>query len=257
MIDKCGLGKPGVFTSKSPGDWAHWSFKFRNYITNSGFPKGRVCLDWAQDREEPISEIEVGSDLHHVPDAEVLNDQLFAALAALLDGEALDILMNTTEGQGFEAWREISKRFDPKTKGRTRNKLIHLLTPGQCTLGELSSKIEQWEESVRRYGERSRTAWSDDFRVASLTSMCPKVFQDHIGLNQNRLAKYEDVRNEVFSYLEMKHDSQKPTPMDVGSWDYEKGGKGKGKKGFSPWGEGKGGKESGKGYGKQSDKRKR
>ena len=57
-----------------------------------------------------ITEIEVGSDLHHIPDCEILNDQLYAALAALLDGEALDILMNTVEGQGFEAWRKISKR---------------------------------------------------------------------------------------------------------------------------------------------------
>ena len=53
------------------------------------------------------------------------------------------------------------------------------------------------------------------------------MLQDRTGLNQNRPAKYEDVRNEIFSYLETKQDIQKPTPMDVGPWDYDKGGKGK------------------------------
>ena len=45
LIDKKGLGKPNIFNSKNNHDWPHWAFKFRNYITNSGFPKGRVCLD--------------------------------------------------------------------------------------------------------------------------------------------------------------------------------------------------------------------
>ena len=71
--------------------------------------------------------------------------------------------------------------------------------------------------------------------------MCPKALQEHIGLNQNRPAKYEDVRNEIFTYLETKQDTQRPTPMDVDSWDYDKDGKGKGKNGFQLLGKGKDG----------------
>ena len=168
---------------------------------------------------------------------EVFNDQLYAALAALLDGEALDILMNTTEGNGLEAWRKITKRFDPKTKGRIRGNLMQLLAPPQCNINELSSKIEQWEESARRHEETARKPVDEGIRVASLNSMFLKIPQDHIGLNQNRLIKYEDVRNEIYSFLENRqdfhHNSQRPTPMDLGSWDYDKGKGGKfgGKKG--------------------------
>ena len=114
------------------------------HIANSGFPKGWVCFDWAQDRDEVIFDVEVGSGLHHIPDAGTLTDQLYAALASLLYGEALDILMNTTEGQGFEVWRKVSRRFDPKTKGRTRNKPLTLLNRGQCTLADVPARIGQW-----------------------------------------------------------------------------------------------------------------
>ena len=136
-----------------------------------------------------ISDVEVGSGLSHILDADTLIDQLYAALASLLDGEALDILMTAVERQGFEAWRKVSKRFDPKTKGRTRNKLLTFVSPGQCTFVDLSSSIERWEEKVRRHEERTKKPWDEDFRVASLTSMRPKVLMDHIGMNQSRPAK--------------------------------------------------------------------
>ena len=41
LIDREGLGKPTTFNSKNPSEWVHWAFKFRNYITSSGFPHGR------------------------------------------------------------------------------------------------------------------------------------------------------------------------------------------------------------------------
>ena len=32
LIDRRGLGKPTVFTSKAPTEWPHWSFKFKNFL---------------------------------------------------------------------------------------------------------------------------------------------------------------------------------------------------------------------------------
>ena len=135
-------------------------------------------MDWAQNETDTILKSTVSSALTGDSDIEVFNDQLYAALAALLDGEALDILMNTTEGNGLEAWRKIAKRFDLKTKGRIRGNLMQLLAPQQWSINELSSRIEQWEESVRRHKGKARKPVDEDIRVASLTSMCPKIFQN-------------------------------------------------------------------------------
>ena len=106
-----------------------------------------------------ISDVEVGSDLAHVPDADIPNDQLHAALASLLDGEAPDIFMDAVEGQGCEAWRKVSKRFDPKTKGRTRNKSMTLTNPGERTITDFSSCVEQWvRQEVFGRGHSRRSA---------------------------------------------------------------------------------------------------
>ena len=50
-----------------------------------------------------------------VPDSVEINPQVYVALAELLEGEALDIVKNTTRGQGLEAWRKLVRRFDPQT----------------------------------------------------------------------------------------------------------------------------------------------
>ena len=39
--------------------------------------------------------------------------QLYAVLAQLCDGEALDLIQNVTGSDGCEAYRVLSRRFDP------------------------------------------------------------------------------------------------------------------------------------------------
>ena len=69
----------------------------------------------------------------------------------MTEGEACDIVKNTTPDQGLEAWRKVTKRFDPHTGQRKRTLMSSILQPGQFKLAELSSAIEQWEERTRTY----------------------------------------------------------------------------------------------------------
>ena len=46
------------------------------------------------------------------PDSVEINFQVHVALAELLEGEALDIVQNTTRGAGLEASRKPVGRFD-------------------------------------------------------------------------------------------------------------------------------------------------
>ena len=55
------------------------------------------------------------------PDSVEINPQVYVALAELLEGEALDIVQNTTRGAGLEAWRKLVRMFDPQTVSRTLN----------------------------------------------------------------------------------------------------------------------------------------
>ena len=62
--------------------------------------------------------------------------------------------------------------------------------------------------------------------------MCLEVLQEHIGLNRSRFLNYEDVRNEIFSFLELKQVAtlnKAPLdgdgglkPMDIDGFDLKK-----------------------------------
>ena len=79
--------------------------------------------------------------------------QIHKGLAEFTEGESWNMISNCKKN-GLEAWRRLRGRFDPATGGRKRNLLRNVLNPGQCSLENLGSGIERWEELVARYEQR-------------------------------------------------------------------------------------------------------
>ena len=115
-------------------------------------PSSRDTLDWAAQQDTPILNVD---DVEAGPDSFEINPQVYVALAELLEGEALDIVQNTTRGAGLQAWRKLVRRFDPQTFGRKRTLLSRIINPGTVKVHVLSRAIEQWEERVRSYQSRA------------------------------------------------------------------------------------------------------
>ena len=179
--------------------------------------------------------------------------QVYAVLQNLLEDEPFSIIRNILKGNGLEGWRKLAKRYDPATGARKKSLLKHILTPERQKLSDLSAYLEQWMELVRRYEDRrgsgGRNELPDDIKISILESICPVELEKHLQLNRQRLDTFEDVYEEIASYLETRvgiklkigsgHATSSGDPMDVGS--FHKGGKG-GKKGGKGKGKGKDGK---------------
>ena len=215
LIDTKGLGKPHNFNGKETDKFLPWSIKTRNYVLGV-FPELRPVLEWAEERDAAIQQADIdeafghaADDLERVPDIEVLNGQLYTVLTQLTEGEPFDITRNAGEGQGFEAWRRITRRYDPSTGGRKRNLLNQILKMSRSSLDKLSADIERWEDLVRNYERRKgasgdRLTLQDDIKCSVLEAMCPEQLEQHIQMNRHRLLNYAAVRQEVASYLETK-----------------------------------------------------
>ena len=132
-------------------------------------PSSRESPEWAA-RQETILTVD---DVEAGPDSVEIDPQVYVALAELLEGEALDIVQNTTRGAGLEAWQKLVRRFDPETVGRKRSLLSRSINPGTVKVHELSRAIEQWEERVRSCQSRAREKMSDDVRSGILTENAP------------------------------------------------------------------------------------
>ena len=80
--------------------WKDWSFKFEN-MAAAVVPSSRESLEWAAQQETPILTVD---DVEAGPDSFEISPQVY--VAGLLEGEALDIVQNTTRGAGLAETRE-------------------------------------------------------------------------------------------------------------------------------------------------------
>ena len=216
FIDSRAFSKLATFDSKA-ASWKDWAFKFEN-MAAAVVPSSGDTLDWAAQQDTPILNVD---DVEAGPDSVEINSQVYVALAELLEGEALDIVQNTTRGAGLEAWRKLVRRFDPQTVGRKRTLLSRIINPRTVKVHELSRAIEQWEERVRSVQSARKN--SDDVRSGILTEMCPEHIKTHIHLNLTRLPDYASVRSEIETFREARQSSSNPDAMDVGSLNGQKG----------------------------------
>ena len=138
---------------------------------------------------------------------------------------------------GFEAYRRVHRRWDPRTSGRKRNILRAILQPERAkTWAAVRPAIEQLEELIRRYESRRsaagiRETLSDDIKSASLEMLVPPDLEKHLLLNKSRLTTYSLIKQEIELVIELSLTSkssvpkpgslsssyQGPQPMDVDS----------------------------------------
>ena len=57
-------------------------------------------------------------------DDDALDHRLHHVLALVLNGDALDMLMNQEPGRGLACWRELVLLHEPRSAGHQRAKLI-------------------------------------------------------------------------------------------------------------------------------------
>ena len=73
---------------------------------------------------------------------------------------ANDIVCNSS-GMGLEAWRKLTRRWNPLTGSRLRNLLRHVISPGGASLTELPGALEPWEEQGFKVQELQEPAGAE------------------------------------------------------------------------------------------------
>ena len=90
FVDVKGIGKPSTFSSE-PRQFSSWSFKLGNFL--EGVLGGiKEAIEWAQEQDTVILDatpVEIFLDGSNSKD---MGRQLYAVLAQLCEGEALDLV---------------------------------------------------------------------------------------------------------------------------------------------------------------------
>ena len=221
LVDTRGIGRPsnlGSGEEKSlEKSFPVWQRKMQNYI--SVFPDLREPLEWAAMTAAPITpqlvEQRFGSEADptdQVTDLEDKIHQVFAVLMQVTEGEANDIVCNSS-GMGLEAWRKLTRRWNPLTGSHLRNLLRHVISPGRASLTELPGALERWEEQVSKYrNSKNQQGQSrdipEDILMAALESLVPTDLEVHLQMNSSRFETYDAMRAEVLAFIESRTGSR-------------------------------------------------
>ena len=204
-----GLGRPKELSGKEE-DFQQWAKKTEAFFAGV-LEESEMMLEWSIEQTTEITTTAVGleflpTDLNEdreVHDLEFILQQMHTALMAFTSQEANDIVANSRENP-LEAWRGLQKRNDPTTRGRKRNILRTIISPGRCSPLELQAGIERWESSVLRYEKKLKGKMDDEIKLAGLEALVLEELEKHLILNSNRLRTFEAARLEIVTYVEAK-----------------------------------------------------
>ena len=130
LTDMQGVGKPYVFKSVE-AEFYVWSCKIESYML-SIYPTLEAPLTWSIDVMGEITremiDLSFGTGADLVDQVDELEDkctQVRSLLHYYTDGESFDIVNAVPSWNGLEAWRRLTRRYNPFTGGRRRNILSH------------------------------------------------------------------------------------------------------------------------------------
>ena len=180
-------------TNKKEG-WEGWRARPLTAVRecDTGFASSLITYEKAED---PILDTEL------TPTRQQLSATLWARLVGHTMKEAFSIV-NTTEGQGIEAWRQLVKRFDPQTDARFALLLIALVSFKIGAKQDVQSELVRWETMLLSLERDHAEKLSPKIRRALLLNILPKWLQDRILEHLDRLIDYAQVREKIVSLLQ-------------------------------------------------------
>ena len=98
IVDSKGFGRPSIWKPTSDVPFSHWKFKMTTWMTATYGPLMKNILRWCELHQGPLTVMDVAAEFGDPVMITKLDSQMYAALAALLEGEALDFLHARARG---------------------------------------------------------------------------------------------------------------------------------------------------------------
>ncbi len=210
---------PKIFSGKDDENIKNWAKRVRAYCNarKRGF---RTILEWAEQQNTPIDDADLTS-LQWEPALES-DGEFYEYLSMVTTDEAL-LLVEKFKNHGFEAWRQLHRRFNP-TGGRFEvSRMNNLLSRKQCkTLVEVPAAVDVLERDFANYEARSQHAFPAEWKIPLLLQLLPDKAREELEFKFSMGEKdYGKMVTNIVSYTNehrvSKQRAKNPNDMDVDS----------------------------------------
>ena len=95
-------------------------------------------------------------------------------------GDAL-VIVEHYDGQGFESWRQLSRRFSPSGGQYELDMMSRLMSPKKATkLQELPGAILRFERDIRTYESRTGRRFPEEWKSPTFLRILPDCHREEL-----------------------------------------------------------------------------
>ena len=218
-LDERRFRELGTFDGKDE-EWKEFALKFRANVKESNV-KIYEAMKWAEAQTDEILEDVIADEFGEDAGAKYAT-AVYNRLIHHLKGPALTIHQGVVNENGLEAWRALTKRYNPTTPMRGLELMLKVVVPGKAKKGEdVQTRINKWEGHLNALKRDYNENVSDMMKIGILINMMPDDLQDHVLQHADRLREYKLVKEKVVTLTDARVRLKDPNAMDVGYADYE------------------------------------
>ena len=145
----------------------------------------------------------------------------------LVDGLALDIILNGGQGEGYESWRRLVLECDPRSRVHAASPVMEILshpfTADSCSFEASDAKVSMHERRTTEVID------DDDVKVGCvLKNTADETLRHHLVTQSKLLTTYAMVRDEIMGVVQARA-ATGSSPVLVDALPKGKKGKGEGK----------------------------
>ena len=215
---------PGVWSGdRDRVTFPEYHFQLKNYMM-AAFKSGTKMMDAVESMEEYdaldlVHHVEQGEDL------DVIERDLYTVLSKTTSGQSNAIIRNSKRGDGFEAWFQLLRRYDPKNSLDKNAAYAQVASPPKraMTTDQLKDMLTNWSVHVTHYESRFG-ALPEETKINAMKQMMPMPLLENRYRGVINL-KYDTLKKELENYINDKAQGttqsngrkteDNPTPMEI------------------------------------------
>ena len=213
-LDERKFREVGVFGG-SEEQWKEFALKFKAVAKETN-PAAFSAMKWAEGEDSELTEEDLSLNFEHGEGAQIAVS-VYNRLIHHLSGPALEMHQTVLNENGLEAWRTLSKRYDPMTSMRGLQVMMKVMLPPKIGKNhDVQSHINRWEGWVHTLKRDFKETVSDMMKIGILIHMVPDQLQDTILQAADRKADYKTIKEKVISLVDARARLRDPNAMDIG-----------------------------------------
>ena len=197
FLDERNFRRVDKFDAKE-SSWKEWRAHFVAAVKENNLRLAEWMMH-AEANKDPITKeaMELADE-----DCLQLSAALYSRLLSLTSGPAFGLVESIPDHNGLEAWRALSKRYNPMTPLKCVQLMVQIVTAKINKNNEVESALARWEAAVNTLERDHKEKLSEKMLTALMVRTLPADLQNKVFEHMDRLTTYREVKEKVVSLVQ-------------------------------------------------------